>query len=265
MKEHTYFWGDADDQLDNISEIWIRRTEDPSEKIRRELARDNVRCILHFDFEGKLISDNDVAQTGEDVTMQMLQSQSPGAEHDINARSSQPSRNRQRNDVFLVAGRNDEANRGMSDFLSSIGLHVLEWQEMANATGVSQPSIVEILDAGFAMAGAIVVLFTPDDAVELDERLAHSGDQSYETEPSAQARPNALFEAGWAFGASRERTVFVELGKLRPFSDVVGLHVVRIGQSSTWRSHLADRLEIVGCEVDRRGERWRSAGSFPDM
>src|SRR5438270_266613 len=50
-----------------------------------------------------------------------------------------------------------------------------------------------------------------------------------------------------AMGKFPERTIIVELGKLRPFSDVIGRLVIRIDNSSQKRQDIANRLETAGC------------------
>ena len=79
---------------------------------------------------------------------------------------------------------------------------------------------------------------------------------------SGQARPNVLFEAGMAMGRNEDRTVLVELGTLRPFSDVAGRHAIRFGDNSQCRQELAKRLETAGCPVNLDGTDWHTAGDF---
>ena len=63
-------------------------------------------------------------------------------------------------------------------------------------------------------------------------------------------------------GRHPERTILVELGDLRPFSDVSGLHVIRLNNSSQRRQELAQRLKTAGCLVNLEGTRWHTAGDF---
>lgn len=164
--------------------------------------------------------------------------------------------------VFVVHGRNTKARDAMFAFLRALGLHPIEWSEAVQATGKPTPYIGDILDAAFARAGAVVVLFTPDDEARLRHESSSSGDAVEETEWSGQARPNVLFEAGMARQSHKESTVFVELGQLRPFSDISGLHVVRIDNSLERRKDLANRLRNAGCPVNLDGTDWHSAGDF---
>jgi len=163
--------------------------------------------------------------------------------------------------VFVVHGRNGDARSVMFAFLRSIGLDPIEWSEAVKMTGEGSPYIGRVLDAAFDAAQAIVVLLTPDDVAYLRTEYA-SGEDDPELEPLAQARPNVLFEAGMAMGRDARRTVLVEFGRLRPFSDVAGRHAVRIDGSASKRKDLAQRLESAGCAVNLAGEDWLTVGDF---
>lgn len=163
--------------------------------------------------------------------------------------------------VFVVHGRNDAARAAMFTFLRAIGLDPIEWSVAIRMTGEGTPYIGQVLDVAFDAAQAVVVLLTPDDVAYLRTEYA-SGDDDPEAQPQAQARPNVLFEAGMAMGRDPKRTVLVELGKLRPFSDVAGRHAVRITDAAARRNDLAQRLEVAGCAVSLVGDDWLAAGDF---
>lgn len=163
--------------------------------------------------------------------------------------------------VFVVHGRNLVARDAMFGFLRAIGLEPIEWSTAISATGSASPYIGQALDAAFAMAQAVVVLLTPDDIAYLRAEYANADDDA-ERVPTPQARPNVLFEAGMAIGRHPERTVLVELGSLRPFSDVAGRLAVRLDNSSHKRNDLANRLRDAGCDVSTSGSDWLSTGDF---
>jgi hypothetical protein len=65
-----------------------------------------------------------------------------------------------------------------------------------------------------------------------------------------------LFEAGMAIGHDADRTILVELGNVRPFSDVAGRHVIRMDGGAARRKELANRLETAGCAVNLSHDDW---------
>ena len=164
--------------------------------------------------------------------------------------------------VFVIYGRNSKARRAVFDFLRSIGLTPLEWEQAIQATGKPTPYLGDVFEAIFSSAQAIVVLLTPDDLVYEREILRVPGDPRYEINPSPQARPNVLFEAGMAMGRHPERTILVELGQLRPFSNIAGRHVIKLNNSITRRKDFALRLQLAGCPVDITGVDWHTVGDF---
>ena len=166
-----------------------------------------------------------------------------------------------RRSVFLVYGRWHEAVEATREFLGSLDLKVIEWEQAVQTTGKASPYIGEILDAGFKMAHAAIVLMTPDDVAALHPSLQPANTQP---EPlTGQPRPNVIFEAGMAWQQFRTRTLLVEFGSLRGFSDLSGVHMVRFDGSPRTRRAIASRLKTVGCAVDDTGDRWLSVGSFP--
>jgi predicted nucleotide-binding protein len=164
--------------------------------------------------------------------------------------------------VFVVHGRDSNARDAMFAFLRSIDLYPLEWAEAVTETGKASPYVGDVLDEAFSIAQAVVVLMTPDDVACLQEPFRKPGDPPHETELTPQARPNVIFEAGMAMGRSPDRTVLVELGELRPFSDVGGRHVIRLDNTTQRRQELAQRLETAGCPVSMTGTDWHRAGDF---
>ena len=158
-------------------------------------------------------------------------------------------------DVFVVHGRNTVATDSMFDFLRVIGLNPIDWSQAREQTGKGSPYIGEILDAAFNTAQAIVVLMTPDEIAYLRPEYA-DGEDDPDTKEAPQARPNVLFEAGMAFGRDPDRTILVELGKVRRFSDVAGRHTLRMSGSVVDRRELARRLQTAGCDVDLSRDAW---------
>ena len=69
-----------------------------------------------------------------------------------------------------------------------------------------------------------------------------------------------------AYGMAPQRTVLVTLGDdVALFSDVVGVHVVRLNNSVANRSKLRQKLIGVGCKVDERADIWTDAARSGDF
>lgn len=166
------------------------------------------------------------------------------------------------NSVFVVHGRNDKLRRSLFDFLRALGLKPLEWEKVVLMTKKSNPYIGEMLDNTMAKVQAVVVLFSPDDEARLRTGFLTKSDGPSEKQLRGQPRPNVLFEAGLALGRHPDKTVLVEVGKLRKFSDIAGRHVVRLSNEYSKRNDLANRLENLGCKVDKQGTDWTTAGDF---
>jgi len=165
--------------------------------------------------------------------------------------------------VFVVHGRNQAANLAMFQFLRSIDLNPIEWSTAVQLTGTATPYTSEVLKKAFSQAQAVVVLLTGDDEAKLNASLINDEDQEFESRLMPQARPNVLFEAGMAFGTHPDRTIIVELGRLRQFSDLGGRNIIRLDNSTKKRQDLADRLALAGCAVNLRGRTdWHNEGNF---
>jgi len=175
--------------------------------------------------------------------------------------NTQPTPNKSR--VFVIHGRNEAMRRALFDFLRAIDLKPIEWSEAVALTGTPSPFVGEIIDAAMLHAQAILVLFTGDDQARLRDEFISASDPAYESETTPQSRPNVIFEAGLALGKYPERTILVQVGTLRPFSDIAGRHFIRLRNSSKSRQELAGRLELAGCDVNLSGTDWHDAGSFP--
>lgn len=78
----------------------------------------------------------------------------------------------------------------------------------------------------------------------------------------APSRTKELFEAGMGYGRDPDRTVLVQIGKLRPFSDISGRHLIQFRGTPEDRKKLVDRLELAECDVSLGGTDWLKVGDF---
>lgn len=166
--------------------------------------------------------------------------------------------------VFIVHGRDQDATDALWSWLQDLGLRPLDWSELVSLTGQGSPVITDILEQAFKVAAAILVLMTADESVQLHKDLVQIGELPHDREPGLQPRPNVVFEAGMAFGKHPSRTIIVEIGRLRPISDLSGRHTVRLSTQDTLKD-LAQRLETAGCPVSRNNPSWLDAARFAHL
>ncbi len=200
-----------------------------------------------------------VTEKGVDVTDEFI-TEPPGSGVDEENREDEPEVDKRK--VFVVHGRNLQIKNSMFDFLRAIDLHPIEWVEAIEATDDPSPYIGDILDEAFSTAQAVVFLMTPDDEARLREEFREEQDPLYEKELTPQPRPNVLFEGGMAMAKHPGRTVIVKIGNLRPFSDIQGMHYVKLDNTTETRRELATKLENAGCLVEISGTDWCNAGNF---
>lgn len=164
--------------------------------------------------------------------------------------------------VFVVHGRDEKIRSDIFQFLRSIGLEPIEWDQAIELTGSTSPYIGDILDSAFSNAQAIIVLFTPDDQVKLKDDLCSTIESDEEKNIKHQPRPNVIFEAGMAIARNENRTIIVQVGEVKAFSDIAGRHIIKLNNSSERRQSFAQRLKNAGCNVVLSGTDWLSIGCF---
>ena len=208
------------------------------------------------------------AARAHDVTDQFITT-APGtaggmmdSEETTSGSLGEPTGGRRRDTVFLICGRDVRAIAAVTDVLRALGLRVVEWGHAVAKTGLPNPYVGDVVQTGLEMADAAVVLITPDDLVRLRDDLVSDGDGIEEREVQGQARPNVYYEAGIADTLGRDRTVIVEIGRVKSFSDAAGRHIVRYDGSAAKRNVLAERLTIAGLDVDTSGEDWLRTGDL---
>jgi len=164
--------------------------------------------------------------------------------------------------VWVVHGRDESLRLSIFSFLRSIGLEPIEFGQALASTGKGSPYVGEALDSAFDEAQAVVVLLTGDDEAKLQGKYVGLDDQDHERNLTPQPRPNVIFEAGMAFGRKPEKTILVQIGSIRPISNILGRHILKLDDTPEKRRDLARRLETAGCEVDISGNDWLNVGNF---
>ena len=104
-------------------------------------------------------------------------------------------------------------------------------------------------------------MISPDEQAKLKSRFC---DPAFPTEGTLQdqARPNVLFEAGWAFGAYPDKTLLVRVGNTRAISDLGGKHIMKLSNSAASRKEFAQRLKKLKFKVDTEGTSWLTEFNF---
>ena len=117
-----------------------------------------------------------------------------------------------------------------------------------------------MIEAAFAQAQAIVILFTGEDVSYLRPDL----DGGKSETPGYQPRQNVLIEAGMAMQRDRKRTVIVQFGVTRTASDFHGLQELRYEgcTDAEFRNYFVAKLTAAGCTPNQSGSSWFTAGNF---
>lgn len=165
------------------------------------------------------------------------------------------------NTLFLVHGRDTKLNEDMIGLLRALGLNPIEWSKAVAKTRGNNPDVDKIIDGQMKAVQGIVVLISPDEQAKLKSKFC---DPAMPTERTLQnqARPNVLFEAGWAFGAYPKKTLLVRVGNTRPISDLGGKHIMKLSNSAASRKELAQRLKKLKFKVDTEGTSWLTEFDF---
>jgi predicted nucleotide-binding protein len=164
--------------------------------------------------------------------------------------------------VFIVHGRDNRLGDDFFSFIRALDLQPIEWSEALKLTGKATPYIGEVIESAFNNAQAVIVLLSPDDEVRLSPELWKDNEEENEKEIRLQARPNVLFEAGMAFGTHQNRTLLIEVGQVKAFSDIAGRHVIRLSNTPEKRNEIAERLKTAGCNISKSGNDWLTTGEF---
>ena len=164
--------------------------------------------------------------------------------------------------VYVVYGHNLAVRDAMYAFLEALELQPITKEVAVIWTGEASPFADRIIDVAFKHAQAVIVLFTGDDRARLRGKLRKHNVEASEKTVWFQPRQDQIFEAGYAFGRSPERTILVQVGHVQLFSDIDGRYIPNFMGKENERRDLINRLKNAGCIVNDNGNAWRSAGTF---
>ena len=162
--------------------------------------------------------------------------------------------------VFIVYGRNTSAHREVGLYLEALGLEVFDLRSASAACGTAA-HVSDVVRYAMQQAQAIIVVFTDDELAALRPEYRNPGTDNADS-VRWQARPNVLFEAGLAFGVDQNRTILVTLGShVSLFSDLAGVHFVRLDNTKGQRQFLREKLIAAGCPI-KDGNAGSDVGDF---
>jgi hypothetical protein len=165
------------------------------------------------------------------------------------------------NTLFVVHGRDTKLNEDMFGLLRALGLNPIEWSKAVAKTRGNNPDVDKIIGGQMKSVQGIVVMISPDEEAKLKVKFCDPANPS-ERSLQDQARPNVLFEAGWAFGAYPDKTLLVRVGNTRPISDLGGKHIMKLSNSAASRKEFAQRLRKMKFKVDTEGTSWLTEFNF---
>jgi|SRR5579871_838497 len=165
------------------------------------------------------------------------------------------------NTLFVVHGRDKNLNEDMFGLLRALGLNPVEWAKAVAKTRGNNPDVDKIIGGQMKAVQGIVVMISPDEQAKLKAKFRDPAVPT-EAELQDQARPNVLFEAGWAFGAYPDKTLLVRVGNTRPISDLGGKHIMKLTNSAASRKEFAQRLKKMKFKVDTEGTSWLTEFDF---
>lgn len=144
---------------------------------------------------------------------------------------------RNKRNVFIVHGRDNEAKQEVSRFIESIGLKAIILHEQAN----SGMTIIEKIEHYAGEADFALVLYTPCD----------QGRGYHETKmhPKDRARQNVVFEHGYLMAKlGRENVCALVKGTIETPNDISG--VVYVPLEGAWQKEIVKELRACGYTID---------------
>ena len=145
---------------------------------------------------------------------------------------------RNKRNVFIVHGRDNEAKQEVSRFIESIGLKAIILHEQASA-GMT---IIEKIERYSGDADFALVLYTPCDL----GRGAHENN----VRPNNRARQNVVFEHGYLMAKlGRQNVCALVKGQIETPNDISGVVYVSLDPAGGWKGEVVKELRECGYSV----------------
>ncbi len=164
-----------------------------------------------------------------------------------------PNQESQRQTVYVVYGHDTDTIPKIEAFLEGLGLKFLKKERAVDLIedGNTAPFIGQVIDIAFEHAQAVIVLLTGEEDVQLCKEFQRNDEDDFEKVFSPQPTQEQIFEAGYAFGKSPKRTILVQIGHVRSFSDIIGIHILHFTNTPEDYAILRTRLERAGCSIKK--------------
>jgi hypothetical protein len=249
-------------KLDNVSDRHVNRliakiADD--EVVSRRAAAMLLARKLGINFSQYATADDRAEMKGHSLTAASMQTPEPAPQPATKPKQPLKVAPAKNNTCFVVHGRDTKLNEDMFGLLRALGLNPIEWSKAVALTRGNNPDVDKIIAGQMKSVQGIVVMISPDEQAKLKPKFCET---AAEKTLQDQARPNVLFEAGWAFGAYPGKTLLVRVGNTRPISDLGGKHIMKLADSAASRKEFAQRLEKMKFKVDTRGTSWLTEFKF---
>lgn len=149
-----------------------------------------------------------------------------------------PSVARNKRQVFVVHGRDNEARLEVARFIETVGLRAIVLHEQASA-GMT---IIEKIEHYSNDADFALVLYTACDHGR--------GIHEPKVVPRSRARQNVVFEHGYLMAKlGRENVCALVKGTIETPNDISGVVYVALDPSGAWKAEVAKELKACGYEL----------------
>lgn len=145
---------------------------------------------------------------------------------------------RNKRNIFVVHGRDNEAKQEVSRFIESLGLKAIILHEQASGGR----TIIEKIEHYAGEANFAIVLYTPcDHGRGVFER---------NVPPKNRARQNVVFEHGYLMALlGRENVCALVKGDIETPNDISGVVYVPLDNHGGWKKSVLTELDACGYEV----------------
>lgn len=145
---------------------------------------------------------------------------------------------RNKRNVFIVHGRDNEAKFEVSRFIESLGLKAIILHEQAS----SGMTIIEKIEHYSNDADFALVLYTPCD----HGRGVHES----KIPPKNRARQNVVFEHGYLMAKlGRENVCALVKGEIETPNDISGVVYVALDIAGGWKNEVSKELKACGYNI----------------